>query len=356
MKNNLYLFSNTIIRRKENSILLEKIRRESEEDDEFLNEEETFLGSENFIPSGEKKRAPIESIGAVYAIGSINFNSHFLRYISKYSIPLHLFSYSGNYFGSFFPLKRNLSGTILLNQTRCHLNGTERLFIAKKIIDAAIGCSLANLKYYNNRGANIKDQIEHIEDLREYAGNAESIEELMGIEGNAKRIYYSAWKHIFVYPVDFNCRIKNPPNNLINALISYGNAIVYSVCLNEIYLTRLYPEIGFIHQPGDNKTCLVYDIAEIFKPIITDRAIFKAINKNILSENEAFRKGGACLLKKNAKQKFVEIIDVKLSTTIQLEGKEAKYSYRRIIREECYKLIKHFNGEEKYNPFIAKWR
>lgn len=131
--------------------------------------------------------------------------------------------------------------------------------------------------------------------------------------------------------------------------------IVYSVCLNEIFHTRLYPEIGFIHQPGDNKMSLSYDLADIFKPLITDRAIFKVINKNMISEKDCTVRNNRCILKKSARQKFVQEIEDKLMTKIQLEGKEVRYSYRRVIREECYKLLRHFNQEEPYRAYISKW-
>ncbi len=97
-----------------------------------------------------------------------------------------------------------------------------------------------------------------------------------------------------------------------------------------------------------------YDIAD-FKPLIADRVIFKVINKNIISEKQCSVKNNRCYIEKKARQKFVQEIDEKLMTKIQLPDKSVKYSYRRIMREEYYKLIKHFNGEENYKAYITKW-
>lgn len=358
MKQIIYIFSDTLIRRKESTVWLEKIIRDNTDEDytdEIQTRQEYLLGEDILLPSGEKKCIPVESIDSIIAFGTVNFNSRFVHFLSQNEIPLHLFSFNGNYGGSFLPAERSCSGNILLKQAYFHNHKTKRLEIAKQITSAAISNSIANLKYHLNRGAHLKDYIDNISDINNYVKTAVDTEELMGLEGTAKKMYYSAWRYIFTQPVDFTSRVKNPPNNLINALISYGNMIVYSVCLNEIFHTRLYPEIGFIHQPGENKMSLSYDLADIFKPIITDRAVFKVINKNIISEKDCTIRNNRCILKKSARQKFVQEIDDKLMTKIQLEDKTVKYSYRRVIREECYKLLRHFNEEQNYNAFITKW-
>jgi CRISPR-associated protein Cas1 len=364
MKQNLYLFSDTVIKRKDNSLLCEKIIREAEEEDDFsersfgedrqLQQEEYFLDPDSIIPAGDKKYIPIESIDSIFTFGSVRFNSRFLYFLSQNRIPVHVFNFFGGYAGSFLPSERNTCGTILIEQAIHYANYKKRMFVAKLFTTASAANCLANLKYHINRGAHVRDEYQYIEDIIEYFSKAEDVQELFGIEGRIKKAYYSAWKHIFNYPVDFTHRVKNPPNNLINALISYGNAIVYSVCLNQIYQTRLYPEIGFIHETGDGKLPLCYDLADIFKPIFTDRTIFKVINKNMISEKDGFKKNGRYLLKQSAKKTFVTELETKFQTTITLD-ENRKMSYKRIVKEECYKLIKHLNGEEEYKPYITKW-
>lgn len=358
MKQNIYIFSDTLLRRKENTVWLEKVIKENQDEDyenEIKFRREYLLGEDILLSSGEKKCIPVESIDSIIAFGTVNFNSRLMHFLSQNEIPLHLFSLNGNYGGSFLPAERSCSGNILLKQAHFHNHKIKRLEIAKQITAASVFNCIANLKYHLNRGAHLTDYINEINEIIDYIKTAKDTEELLGLEGTAKRIYYSAWRYIFTQPVDFSSRIKNPPNNLINALISYGNMIVYSVCLNEIFHRRLYPEIGFIHQPGDNKMSLSYDLADIFKPLITDRAVFKVINKNIISEKDCTIKNNRAILKKTARQKFVQEIDDKLMTKIQLDNKTVKYSYRRVIREECYKLLRHFNEEEQYKAYNTKW-
>ncbi|MFZ2323285.1 MAG: type I-B CRISPR-associated endonuclease Cas1b [Ignavibacteriaceae bacterium] len=361
MKQSIYLFSDSLIRRKDSTILVERICRDESADEEADYEletklqEELLLGEEIIMPAGDKKYIPVENIESVFTFGSVHFNTRFLYFLSQSQIPMHIFNYNGDYAGTFYPAETNLSGNTLINQVSFYKHQIKRLDIAKQFVSGSISNGLANLKYHLNRGARLNDFIEQIVEIRSYIHDAQSVEELMGLEGAAKKVYYTAWRYIFSYPIDFTQRVKNPPNNLINALISYGNMIVYSVCANEIYHTKLYPEIGFLHQPGEGRSSLSFDIADIFKPLITDRAIFKLINKNVISEKDAVVKNGKCYLKKKTRQAFAEEIQEKLITKIQLDGKEVRYTYRRVIREECYKLIKHINGEETYKPYISKW-
>jgi CRISPR-associated protein Cas1 len=359
MKQNIYLFSDTLIRRKDHSIVCEKVCKDENilDDDSWEDgeKEEYILGEDIELPAGDKKYIPIESIESILAFGSVRFNSRFLYFLSQNQIPLHVFSFKGNYAGSFLPSERQNSGSILIGQVLLFRNQLKRLEVAKQFVLSAIANAAANLKYHLNRGAAVDDAVQQLNEISEYVSHADFIDELMGLEGSAKKCYYSSWKKIFNYPIEFSARVRNPPNNLINALISYGNMIVYSVCLNEIYHTRLYPEIGFLHEPGEAKLSLSYDIAEIFKPLITDRAIFKVINKNMISESDAVIKNHKCILKKSARITFAQEIENKLLTKIQIEGKEKRITYRRLIREECYKLLNYISNQVKYEAYKSKW-
>jgi CRISPR-associated protein Cas1 len=355
MKQNLYVFSNTMLKREQNTLLFQKI--EKEEKDEPLEDEvnfcsEEFLSnSENIIPTGDKKYIPIETINSIFAVGTISFNSRFLYFLSQNNIPLHFFSKNNSYAGSFLPQTDNCSGNLIVNQVEYYSNFEKRLFLAKKMVIASLKSIVNNLHYYSYKGGNFAESIERIEENIFNISLAESVQEIMGFEGDSRHVYYRAWQNIFVYPTNFFKRVKNPPNNMINLLISYGNMIVYGTVLNEIRKTKIYPEIGFVHEVGDLKLPLVYDLADIFKPIIVDRTIFKVINHKMINERQFFTKNNFCRINKKAKQTFTEIIDQKLFTPQKVEGYNNKICFVNVIKDECYKLIKQFNEDIEYEPF-----
>jgi len=335
-------------------LFFETVIREDSEDTDFI-KEEYFLSKSDFIPSGDKKYIPVENIDSIFAIGSVNFSSRLMYFLSQHHIPLHIISYRGNYAGSFLPSEKPVSGSLLLKQAEYCTNSIKRMFMAKQFISASAHNILANLNYHLRRGANLNEFIENITELKNEIDNCESINELMGVEGMIRKIYYGAWKFIFKHPVSFYKRIKNPPTDMINSLISYGNMIVYGVCLNEIFHTRLSPEIGFVHEPADAKLSLIYDIADIFKPLITDRVVFKVINKEMISEKDFVTRNGFCRIKTAAKKIFAKEFENKLNTKISLPGFGKKVSYKSVIRQECYNLISHLKNEKNYEPYKTKW-
>jgi len=97
------------------------------------------------------------------------------------------------------------------------------------------------------------------------------------------------------------------------------------------------------------------DIAEIFKPLIIDALIFKLVNNNMITNNHFDTKEGFCSLTEEGKKIFVREYDNKLSTTVRHRKLNRNVSYRGFIRLECYKLIKHFIGDEKYKSLKVWW-
>ena len=110
-----------------------------------------------------------------------------------------------------------------------------------------------------------------------------------------KQLYYDAFDLIIN---DFNMsgRSKQPPQNEVNALISFGNMMCYSICLRAINQTQLNPTISYLHTPGERRYSLALDISEIFKPILVDRVVFKVLNKKEIQDKHCDKKLNKCLL------------------------------------------------------------
>lgn len=355
MKQSLYIFSDSVVKRKENTLFVEKIIDEEKNEELDLIREEFLFDNNILIPTGDKKYMPIENIESIVSIGSVHFNSRLIYFLSRNLIPLHVVNFHGGWAGSFYPAEGAYSAPNIIAQTNAFTNNKLRTEIAKAIVDATAHNTLLNLSYYQNRGRNLAETIGIIQELKDEIPFAEDVEELFGIEGYIKHNYYSAWRTIFNYPVEFFGRKRKPAPDFINAMISFGNALLYSIVTNQIYQTKLYPEIGFMHSPGENKFSLSYDIADIYKPLIVDRTIFKVVNKNMLSEKDFFHKRGMCLMKKETKKKFVETFQDRLLKKLNVESFPKRVNYKRIIREDLYSLKKYINGESKISFFKAQW-
>lgn len=231
----------------------------------------------------------------------------------------------------------------------------KRLNISKKIIQGASFNIKRNLRYYNSRNKDLEKEIEKINNLREEIERCTDVKMLMGIEGNIRKIYYETWNKIIDQEINFEKRVKRPPDNLINTMISFINTLVYTTCLSEIYKTQLNPTISYLHVPGERRFSLCLDLSEIFKPILVDRLIFSLLNKNIITESDFEKESNFYYIKEKGRKKILQAYDERLKKTIKHKTLNRNVSYRHLIKLECYKLIKHLMEDKEYTPFEMWW-
>jgi CRISPR-associated protein Cas1 len=296
-----------------------------------------------------KKPIPINSIYAVYALGSLSVTSKALSLLANEGICIHFFSRYGFYIGSFYPREALISGDMVIRQVEHHLDKEKRLQLAKAFVEGSILNMAKVLGYYDLPNARIE-----VENALSVLADAERIPEVMGAEANARNTYYSTFDSI-LKNFKFERRSRRPPKNEINAMISFGNSLLYSTVLSELYHTQLNPAVSFLHEPSERRFSLALDIAEIFKPLLVDRTIFSLVNKGMMKEDDFERELEGVLFSENGKKKFITAYNEKLNTTIKHRELKRNVSYQRLIRLECYKLAKHLLGVEKYKPFVIWW-
>lgn len=338
MKKTYYLFNPGILERKDNTLRFTPC-----------------TDNDDAPPDNTRSRyLPVEDIGEFYVFGSLKANSSLFNFLGQKDIAVHFFDYYENYTGSFMPRDYLLSGKMLLAQTSNYQNKKKRMIIARKFIEGAEFNMVKNIQYYNRRGKDLDGIIIKMDELAALIPNTGTTEELMGIEGLIRQYYYDAFD-IVINDFEMESRTKQPPKNEINALISFGNMICYTICLRAIHQTQLNPTISYLHNPGERRYSLALDIAEIFKPIIVDRVIFRVLNKKEIQEKHFEKSLNRCLLNTSGKKIFVKAIEERLSETIKHRSLRRSVSYRHLIKLECYKLAKHLLSMEEYKPFKMYW-
>lgn len=330
MGETFYIFRDGDLRRKDNNIIITTLE-------------------------GNSKNLKAEVTDEIYLFGETSMNTKLLNFLSQKEITMHVFNYYGFYSGSFYPRESNISGYLLVQQVKSYDDMEKRLKLAKEILKTASYNIYRNLRYYNGRGIDLNTPMKKIQSLTNKLDYGNNINEIMGIEGNIRKIYYSTWNDIVKQDINFEKRIKRPPDNMINTLISFVNSLVYTTVLSEIYKTQLNPTISFLHEPGTKRFSLCLDIAEIFKPLIGDRMIFSMLNKNQIAEDDFERESNFLYLKEPAKRKILMEYDKRLNQTIYHKELGRDVSYRYLMRLECYKLIKDIIGEKEYNGFKIWW-
>lgn len=323
MKRSIYIFQSGELRRKDNTLLLE---------------------GENI-----KRSIPINAVSDIHIFGEVSLNNKLLVFLSQNHIPVHFFNYYGYYVGSFYPREYYNSGLITLLQAQHYLDNENRLYLARSFVVGGILNMSKNLGRYG-----LKDlESEFLNSLRNISDIGD-IPSLMAFEGNLRGKYYDAWNEIIDEEVFlFDKRTRRPPENPINALISFGNSLIYTTVLSQIYRTHLDPRIGYLHETNRRSFTLNLDIAEVFKPIIVDRVIFRLVNRKQITEKHFNNETNMSYLTRDGMKIFIDEYEKKLSESVKYPN-IGKVSYRRLIRLECYKLYKHFLGEKPYTPYTIK--
>lgn len=315
------------------------------------------LAEENEEPVrvSERRVIPVEDVDALWVFRELDLNARVLVFLGQKKIPAHFFNYYGFYAGSFYPREYLQAGYLTVRQVRHYSNRRLRLKIAREFIAAAMHNILRNLRYYGTRGIELQAETETVQAEMLRLESVRDVAELMGCEGRARAAYYQGFNKILRERFEFTKRTRRPPDNLVNAMISYANGLVYSSCLTQLYRSQLDPTISFLHEPGVRRFSLALDLAEVFKPLLADRLIFKMLNNRMLSERDFAQDLNCCYLKDAGRKTVLKEWDARLQTTIEHRRLKRKVSYERLIRLECYKLVKHLMNDEPYVGFRAWW-
>ena len=303
---------------------------------------------------GAPKYLPVEGVSNLFVFGSLDANSALYNFMGKQGISVHFFDYYEHYTGSFYPKDYLQAGRVLVAQTRHYIQHDLRMVIARRLIDGAAFNMLKNLKYYQNRDRDLSAPIEQLEAFTSSIGACQQIDELMGLEGNIRQVYYDSFE-VIMHDFAWVRRSRQPPTNELNALVSFGNMMCYTLCMDQLYHTQLSPTISYLHEPGERRFSLALDLAEVFKSLLVDRTIFRVINKKEVTKKDFDFNTNYVTLKEAGRKAFVKAWEERLTETIKHRTLKRSVSYKHLVKLECYKLSKHLLGMGDYQPFKAWW-
>lgn len=308
-----------------------------------------------FRKDGKNVYIPVENTKEIYCLSEVSINSKLLDFLAQNNIIIHFFNYYETYSGTFYPRECYNSGKLLVKQVEAY--NTKRSLIAKAIVKA-IGENIYDVlyHYYKHNKKEVKTTTDWIKGtFVENLKNTDEIKQILQIEGELWQRFYSDFKYIL--PEDFvmNKRVKRPPDNPINALISFGNSLLYAKTITAIYHTHLDQRISFLHEPSERRFSLSLDICETFKPILVFKTIFELVNNRRLQVNKHFdKKLNYCLLNDEGRKIFITAFEKRMETVFKHSKLKRKITYRTAIKLDCYKLIKYILEDKKFYPFLLK--
>jgi len=298
---------------------------------------------------------PIENTKEIYCLNEVSINTKLLDFLSRNHIIIHFFNYYEGYSGTFYPKDQYSSGKLLIKQVESFEKC--RLLIAKAIV-RGIGENIYEVlyHYYKHNKKDVKKTIDWIKsDFYKLLERADSIKFVLAVEGDLWQRFYSEFKYILPEEFAMNKRVKRPPDNPINAMISFGNTLLYTKTISAIYQTHLDQRISFLHEPSEGRFSLSLDLCEVFKPIIVFRSIFNLVNNRKIQVEKHFeKKVNYCILNEAGRNLFIQEFEERMESVFSHPKLKRKVSYRTAIKLDCYKLIKFFMEGKEFTPFSVK--
>lgn len=328
MDDNYHIFSNGKLKREEDSLV--------------------------FRSEDSLEHIPVNNVESIFCHSQITYNTRCLDFLDTHNIALHIFNWSGQKVGTFLPTQDPKSGKLIVKQVKSVENLEDRKRIGAEIIRSSIHNMRRNVKYYNENGE-LDSIISSLNTEMENATNEKQREDIMGVEASARESYYKIFSTVTTDEFEFNQRTYNPPQNEINAMMSYGNSILYSTVTSAIQKTGLNPAISYVHVSGNRRDSLSLDLADIFKPVLVDRLLLRLINRSQITRNDFRSEVNKCLLTESGRKTYLKEFEELMDETIEHKDLNRKVTYQYLLRLEAHKLKKDILANETYSGFRRWW-
>lgn len=308
-----------------------------------------------FRKNGKNVYIPVENTREIYCLNEVSINTKLLDFLSRNNIIVHFFNYYEGYSGTYYPKNQYNSGKLLVKQVKKF--ESNRLDISKAIV-RGIGINIIEVlyHYYKHGKKEVKGTVDWIKEIFfDRVENSKNIRELMCVEGELWEKFYREFKNFLPEEFIMNKRVKRPPDNPINALVSFGNSLLYTKTISSIYRTHLDQRISYLHEPSEGRFSLSLDISEVFKPVLVYRTIFDLVNNKKIQVTKHFdKKVNYCLLNEEGRNIFITAFEERMESVFMHNRLKRKVTYRTAIKLDCYKLIKYIMEDKEFVPFSLK--
>jgi CRISP-associated protein Cas1 len=294
----------------------------SAQDDELLD-----------VPSGLVER--------IVCFGAIGVSAGLRSWALTSDVDTVFLSRRGSYLGQTWPAGSSQRITRLRAQLSFAADDARSLPFARAVIDAKVRKQVVLLQRFARRGnaEAVIAKAEQIDGLLAMLADCATRDEVMGIEGAAAREYFAALAQIVPEDMRFTGRSRQPPNDIVNAALSYGYAIILGECVSALCAAGLDPAVGFLHAEQDRRPSLALDLMEEFRPLIVDQVVIAAARKAELRPEHGHREeaGHGVLLTKAGREILVAAYERRMLQHTRgalpgLSGSLRRHLYRQAER------------------------
>ena len=305
---------------------------------------------------GMVKTLPIETLESIELFGRIQVSTSCMTECLKRGVTVGFFSTTGAYYG-------RLSSTNHVHVERQRLQATLPidfcLGLSKRLVSGKISNQIVMVRRYNRyKEMNLEEDLKGMSRLLKKIEQCKKIEELMGYEGAAARIYFSCLGKLIDREFYFEGRNRRPPKDPFNSLISLGYAIILNEIYGKIEGKGLNPYFGVLHQDREKHPTLASDLMEEWRAVMIDSLAMSLLNGHELKADDFYKgEDGGLFLEKDAFKLYIGRLEKKLRTDQKnLSYVDYPISFRRAIELQVNQFVKALeeNDFTLYEPLYIR--
>ena len=194
---------------------------------------------------------------------------------------------------------------------------------------------------------------EALGDMQRLIGRIEAcpdVDALMGVEGSIAAHYFAHWASMLSAGPARDafapeCRNRRPPRDPVNAMLSFGYALLAKETTVALLAEGLDPHWGFLHRPRHGRPALALDLMEEFRPLIVDSAVLSAVNTGMVAPGDFVTGAGGCAMKDAARKALIRAYEMRLDQMVTHPVFDYRCSWRAVIRVQARLLAKTLRGD-----------
>jgi CRISPR-associated protein Cas1 len=299
-------------------------------------------------------------IDQIYIFGNCSITTPAMTYCLKEEIPIVLFSSRGSYYGLVeSPIGDHVS--LHREQFARMADPTFCLAAAKAIVAGKLHNCRVLLQRHNRtrRDPELAATVEELAGVIRKVPQAATLEELHGQEGNGAARYFAAFGRLVEPEWGFTRRVRRPPTDPINSLLSLGYTLLFYNVYALIRARGLHPYVGHLHTMRDRHPSLASDLMEELRAPVVDSLVLYILHSKLLGQSDFYRSkdaSGPCLLTDSGRKVFLKQFEVKMGTKITHPSTGYVADYRRCIDLQVYQMAQYIRGEiVAYQPMLVRY-
>ncbi|SMG45202.1 CRISPR-associated endonuclease Cas1 [Dethiosulfovibrio salsuginis] len=301
------------------------------------------------------KVIPMADVDSVVVSSWAKITTPLMMEFLERGISVHYLKPGGRYMGSVTPA-RSRGWEVKMAQYETLRDEARRLNLARSIVLGKLLGQRLLLQRSVYRGKDIDGTLlkasTDLKGLSRMASMAEDMDYLRGLEGHGAAIYFASWPLLLRPPWSLDGRNRRPPRDPVNAMLSFGYTLLVGVIHNAVIGAGLDPLVGYLHPPFRNRSSLVLDLMEEFRPAVIDRAVISLCNRGDMEPHWFELSPDGVTMTPSARRRLISSVEDRLNTEVTDRGSGITTTFRRHADFQARRWASALKDDEDYRPLV----